>query len=87
MQSVWPASMKDITYCKDCVFWDVIHAGTTMRAREGRCRRHAPTPRADEVTQDFGTIWPATFDDDWCGEGQQAGEMIEDILDDDQLLT
>ena len=79
--------MKDITYCKECIFWDIIQAGTTTKAREGRCRRHAPTPRADEISQDFGTIWPATFDDDWCGEGQRAGEMIEDILKDDPLLS
>ena len=79
--------MKDITYCKDYVFWDIIHVGTPTKSREGRCRRHAPTPRADEISQDFSTIWPATFDDDWCGEGQQAVAMIEDILKDDSLLS
>ena len=67
--------MNVITSCKDCVFLDIIHAGTTRRSREGRWRRHAPTPRADEISRDFGTIWPATFDDGWCGEGQQAAEM------------
>ncbi len=76
--------MKVIAYCKDCIFWDLIHAGTTTRSRKGRCRRHAPTPRADEISRDIGTVWPATFDDDWCGEGQQAGEMFDAILDHDR---
>jgi hypothetical protein len=77
-------NMKVITYCKDCIFWDRIYAGTTTRYREGRCRRHAPTPRADEISRDFGTVWPATFDDDWCGEGQRAGETSDAILDHDR---
>ena len=79
--------MDFLTYCKDCIYWDIIHEGTTMRAREGRCRRHAPTPRADEVSVDFGTVWPATFDDDWCGEGKQAGDVIEDLEDGDRAAT
>ncbi len=79
--------MEFLTYCKDCIYWDVINEGTTTRAREGRCRRHAPTPRADEVSVDFGTVWPATFDDDWCGEGKQAGDMTEDLDDRDQAAT
>jgi hypothetical protein len=24
---------------------------------------------------DRGTIWPATFDDDWCGEGQNFDDF------------
>lgn len=43
-----------------------------MRAPEGRCRRHAPTPVSEEQVTSAGTIWPATFDDDWCGQGRRA---------------
>ncbi|MEC8642289.1 MAG: hypothetical protein VXZ67_05220 [Pseudomonadota bacterium] len=39
----------------------------------------------DEVTQDFGTIWPAKFDDDWCGDGKQAGELVEEALSDEEV--
>lgn len=72
--------MSSRTYCKDCVFWDLTHAGTTTRSREGRCRRHAPTPRSDELELDNGTAWPATFDEDWCGEGRRPGEAIDDVI-------
>ena len=86
--------MKFPTCCKDCIYWDIIHEGATTRAREGRCRRHAPTPRtptsrtptsrAGEISVDFGAVWPATFDDDWCGEGERAGDMIEGPDGDDR---
>ena len=69
--------MTSPTYCKDCIYWDITHAGTTTRAREGRCRPHAPTPRAEDINLDFGTVWPATFDDDWCGEGRRPGDVSE----------
>ena len=72
--------MNSATYCKDCIFWDITHAGTTTRAREGRCRRHAPAPQADDVNQDYGTVWPATFDDDWCGEGRRPGEVADELI-------
>lgn len=78
--------MTSPTYCKDCIYWDITHAGTTTRAREGRCRRHAPTPRAEDVNLDFGTVWPATFDDDWCGEGRRPGEASESDLVDTMIL-
>ena len=76
--------MKTV-FCKDCVYWDIIHKGSLTTAREGRCRRHAPTPMAESIELEAGTIWPATFDDDWCGEGKtqlnpQNDEMI--LLDD-----
>jgi len=69
--------MNSPPYCKDCVFWDITRAGTTTRAREGKCRRHAPIPRAEEHATDCGTVWPATFDDDWCGEGRRIGDASE----------
>jgi len=79
--------MTSPTYCKDCIYWDITHAGTTTKAREGRCRRHAPTPSADDVNADFGTVWPTTFDDDWCGEGRRPGEVSEGELIDTMILT
>ena len=60
-------------FCKDCVYWDITHRGSLTKAREGRCRRHAPTPVSETMDEDAGTIWPATFDDDWCGEGRMHG--------------
>lgn len=72
------------TYCKECRFWDLMHDRISTKAQEGRCRRHAPTPEAvpDTSTGIFihGTIWPATFDDDWCGEGQHFDNF--DSVDD-----
>lgn len=62
------------TYCKECRFWDLMHDRISTKAREGRCRRYAPHPHVGSETStvnfDRGTTWPATFDDDWCGEGQ-----------------
>ena len=54
-------------YCKDCVFRDIAHAGTTIKAREVRCRRYAPTPLSEEETTSGGTVWSATLDNDLCG--------------------
>ncbi len=34
-------------------------------------RRH----QSDDINQDFGTVWPATFDDDWCGEGRRPDDI------------
>ena len=78
--------MTSPSYCKDCIYWDITHTGTTTKAREGRCRRHAPTPAAEDVNSDFGTVWPATFDDDWCGEGRRPGEVNEGELVDRMIL-
>ena len=76
------------TYCKECRFWDVMHDRISTKAQEGRCRRHAPHPEAplesSSVIFDRGTVWPATFDDDWCGEGQHFDNV--DIFDDRSLL-
>lgn len=68
-------------FCKDCIYWDITHRGTLTKAREGRCRRHAPTPMSETIEEEAGTIWPSTFDDDWCGEGRMHGDDInEDLL-------
>ena len=74
-------------FCKDCLFWDVTQAGTTTKLREGRCRRHAPTPQADDVTVDFGTVWPATFEDDWCGEGRAPSDLPDGQMFDEWELA
>lgn len=73
------------TYCKDCRFWDETSQGSTTRLREGRCRRHAPQPAQSHVLEGEGTIWPATFEDDWCGECRPADgfqmPMTEEEID------
>lgn len=70
-------------YCKECRFWDMTHDYVSTKAREGRCRRYAPHPEpapdASVMIYDRGTIWPATFEDDWCGEGQHFENF--DIFD------
>ena len=67
-------------FCKDCIFWDITHQCTLTKSREGRCRRHAPTPMSESIDQEAGTIWPATFDDDWCGEGRMHGDEVTDDM-------
>ena len=67
-------------FCKGCIFWDITHQGPLTKAREGRCRRHAPTPMSESMDQEAGTIWPATFDDDWCGEGRMHGDEVTDDM-------
>ena len=65
--------------CKDCIYWDVLPHSSTTRAKEGRCRRHAPTPSSEDAEKDMGTIWPATFDDDWCGEAVGIPQLAQDL--------
>ena len=77
--------MTSPTYCKDCIYWDITHAGTTTKAREGRCRRHAPTPSADDVNADFGTVWPATLM--MTVVRACPGEVSEGELIDTMILT
>ena len=67
-------------FCKDCIFWDVTHAGSITKAREGRCRRHAPTPMSEDLEQEAGTIWPSTFDDDWCGEARIHSDPLDEHM-------
>lgn len=68
------------TFCKDCIYWDEITHQSQTKSKEGRCRRHAPTPAAEDIASDMGTIWPATFDDDWCGEAVGIAALAQDIL-------
>ena len=62
-----------------------MHDRITTKSRGGRFRRFAPhpetLPESTEVIFDRGTICPATFDDDWCGEGQHFDDfdIFEDI--------
>ncbi|MGC6529441.1 MAG: hypothetical protein ACON4G_00315 [Candidatus Puniceispirillaceae bacterium] len=65
--------------CVDCIYWDEMPQSVTTKSREGRCRRHAPTPSSEEAEKDMGTIWPATFDDDWCGEAVHINQLAEEI--------
>ena len=75
------------TYCKDCAYWDEIGQGSTTKMREGRCRRHAPHPQQSDIVDGDGTVWPATFEDDWCGEGRprtglgDVAVTVEDFSD------
>lgn len=66
------------TYCKDCIFWDCLQGGSATRAPEGRCRRHAPFPATENMEVEPATVWPLTFDDDWCGEGRTPGGAPEE---------
>lgn len=66
-------------FCKDCVYWDEMSRATATKNKEGRCRRHAPTPTSEDAMTDTGTIWPSTFDDDWCGEGVHINELAQQI--------
>lgn len=70
--------MVQIT-CNDCIYWDVMPQSATTKSKEGRCRRHAPTPSFEDAEKDMGTIWPATFDDDWCGEAVGIHQLAQEI--------
>ena len=35
---------------------------------------------SESIDQEAGTIWPATFDDDWCGEGRMHGDEVTDDM-------
>jgi hypothetical protein len=69
------------TLCKDCIYWDIMPQSATTKATEGRCRRHAPTPSSEDAEKDMGTIWPSTFDDDWCGEAVGIHQLAQDLED------
>ena len=67
-------------YCKDCAYWDEMGQGSATKMREGRCRRHAPHPLQSDGQEGDGTIWPATFEDDWCGEASSRTGLSETPL-------
>ena len=69
--------------CQDCIYWDLMPQSASTKAREGRCRRHAPTPSSEDAEKDMGTIWPATFDDDWYGEAVSIHQLAKDITMDE----
>jgi len=54
-------------FCQQCRFWESAQTRSPTKSKEGRCRRHAPVPN-DTLIDHYATQWPATFDDDWCGE-------------------
>lgn len=65
--------------CGTCRFWDQYGGDDPeVRTGLGRCRVKSPTAVA--TTNSIGarqsTIWPQTFDHDWCGEWQGEG-MID----------
>lgn len=68
------------TFCKDCIYWDEKSQQSLTKSKEGRCRRHAPTPSSEEAELDMGTIWPATFEDDWCGEAKHYNTLAAELL-------
>lgn len=72
-------------YCKDCAYWDEMGQGSPTRMREGRCRRHAPHPHQSDMQEGEGTMWPATFEDDWCGESRPRTGLTDNPLDVDQF--
>ena len=68
-------------YCKDCIYWDETGQDRPTRMAEGRCRRHAPHPHQSDLLDGDGTVWPATFADDWCGEGKTVLDMAATSVD------
>lgn len=54
----------DKPLCKSCRYWAAIVQPS------GECHRYAPRP----IENQFHTIWPDTFDTDWCGEWSLAIE-------------
>ena len=53
--------------CQHCWFWEAAHAGSRTKSKEGRRRRNAPASL--DRPEQTATHWPATFDNDWCGDG------------------
>lgn len=55
-----------IRCCGDCMFFQ------KSDGELGECRRYAPRPvnlRQDiDTADDVFFVWPATNEDDWCGE-------------------
>ena len=54
--------------CTSCSFWDQADRDVPI----GRCRRYAPRPHLEVLTQleDYtdGAVWPYTEETEWCGE-------------------
>lgn len=66
--------------CKHCFFW--LEEGE----EQGLCRRNPPTViscvggTCPELSTEIETVFPATSEDDWCGEWQKAeDERIKGI--------
>lgn len=56
--------MTQYRTCDVCKYWQ--REGDHF----GECRRNAPTPQNKDLREPIGAWWPATNDDDWCGEFQ-----------------
>lgn len=59
--------------CHNCFYFDPVGQPP---AREGECRRHAPSilmlPAQGDERAHTITAWPVIFTEDWCGEWQPA---------------
>ena len=56
--------LEDTPACGSCAYWCPGRTATD----EGEFRRFPPTLDADSVW-----TWPATIDEDWCGEYRPGG--------------
>lgn len=53
--------------CETCAYWHIYEDQKIL----GNCKRNAPKPVEWPEGLDgggYGTCWPETTDDDWCGE-------------------
>lgn len=62
---------KHVPRCDKCLYWSRAKSTVTTRApSNGHCRRSQPV--IVNTNNRPHTMWPATMEDDWCGEYQSA---------------
>lgn len=57
--------------CKTCMYWE-RERDPMVGLDLGRCLRHAPRPNAADTLSVEPCEWPATYEESWCGEHEEA---------------
>lgn len=73
--------MIDGCTCGTCPYWEQI------KDEDGECRAHAPRPGNREDSDHYGSYWPTTNRDHWCGEHPaiEVSVVMGDSLEERQL--
>ncbi len=74
--------MEKTNVCENCKHWN--ETGGTDAGLVGECRRNSPLPKTLDGPADakirFAT-WPATSQDQWCGDFEQRPMETKEVLE------
>ena len=74
--------MNKTRVCENCKFWN--ETGGTDEGLVGECRRNSPSPKTLDGPADANirfTAWPATSQDQWCGDYEERPMDTKDVME------